>query len=178
MSYVAQVHKTLHDRILEKINQNGPIPAHCPHLGPCWPWDGYTDHKGYGRLNVGKHVNGIYKNKLEYAHILMWELTNGPVILGACVLHRCDNPACCRPSHLFLGSRAVNNHDRWLKGRYAGCKGEDNYRHKLTTEEVLKIRRDCIPGHPEFGYVPLGLKYGVSNGTIRHVYLRNNWKHI
>ncbi len=182
MAYVAQVHKTLFDRVWEKVDHNGPIPPKYPELGPCWIWMAYCDHKGYGKLNVGRHVNGVYSNKLEFAHRLTWELTNGaiPTQLGNLwVLHRCDNRKCVRPDHLFLGTVQTNNADRLKKGGYDGqSKGEDNYRHKLTNDQVLEIRRVCIPGHPEFGYVPLGKKYGVSNGTIRHVYLRNNWKHI
>lgn len=182
MAYVAQVHKTLFDRVWEKVDHNGPVPLKYPHLGPCWLWVGYRDPKGYGRLNVGRHVGEVYYAKLEFAHRLTWELTYGAIspLLGApWVLHRCDNRACVNPSHLFLGTPQTNNADRWLKGGYAGqSKGEDNYRHKLTNEQVLEIRATCTPGKRPFRYIDLARKFNVSNGTVRLAYLRVNWKHI
>ncbi len=187
MAYVAQVHKTLFDRVWEKVDHNGPIPPKCPELGPCWLWMAYCDVKGYGRLNVKRHINGVYAYKLEFAHRLAWELTNGAIPNPLWVLHKCDNRQCVRPDHLFLGTVQDNNADRKSKGGYDGqSKGEDNYRHKLTADQVLEIRRICQPakpgnthkGPPENSYTALGKKYGVYYGTIRQIVLRKNWKHI
>lgn len=187
MAYVAQVHKSLFDRVWEKVDHNGPIPVKFPELGPCWLWMAYCDPKGYGRLNIGRHINGVYSNKLEFAHRLTWELTNGPIPKGLWVLHKCDNRQCVRPDHCFLGTVQDNNNDRKEKGGYAGqSKGEDNYKHKLTEDQVIEIRRICQPakagnthkGPPINGYTDLAKKYGVSYHTIRMVVLRKNWKHI
>lgn len=57
--------------------------------------------------------------KSKYAHRLMWEEVNGPIPHGMCVLHRCDNPPCIRPDHLFLGTKADNVRDMIAKGRDA-----------------------------------------------------------
>lgn len=75
----------------------------------CWNWIGAKNRKGYGNLKRGER----YLN----AHRYSWELTNGSIPAGKWVLHKCDNPACVRPEHLFLGDVLVNNRDMWTKGR-------------------------------------------------------------
>lgn len=78
--------------------------------GPgCWTWTGRRTAFGYGELQMaGRHVT---------AHRLAWELTYGSIPDGQSVLHSCDNPPCCRPTHLWLGSQADNLHDMFRKGR-------------------------------------------------------------
>jgi len=181
--YKAQVHKSVSERLWEKVNRNGPIPSHQPHLGPCWMWMAYLDLKGYGRLSVATYPNGFYKPRLAYAHILVWEEINGTKPSGLCVLHKCDNPACVRPDHLFLGTRAENNKDRHAKGRYATMpKGSNCTQHRLTEDEVREIRTICKPGIPwhsnDNSYSDLARKYGVSFHTIRLAVLRKNWAHV
>lgn len=73
--------------------------------GDCWLWTGARDGKGYGRLG----------NKV--ASRLSWELSHGPIPRGKLVCHKCDNPPCVRPDHLFLGSPADNFYDMVAKGR-------------------------------------------------------------
>lgn len=84
----------------------------------CWPWTGSTYPasgsaiSGYGHTRRGDE-NG-------YAHRDAWEFANGKSPGGLCVLHRCDNPICCKPGHLFLGTVGDNARDRAAKGRSAG----------------------------------------------------------
>jgi hypothetical protein len=86
--------------------------------GPgCWSWAGAT-RNGYGVLGRGGRAEG-----LVYAHRLSWELQHGPIPEGGCVLHRCDNPPCTNPDHLWLGTKADNNRDMAAKGRHVGTRG-------------------------------------------------------
>ena len=76
----------------------------------CWLWTGSKNPDGYGHINIGDH-------KSDRAHRVAWEVQVGPIPKGKSVLHRCDTPACCRGSHLFLGTHADNMADMCAKGR-------------------------------------------------------------
>jgi hypothetical protein len=78
-------------------------------MDDCMVWRGARNGCGYGAKRIG--------GKVRSTHRLAWEWANGTIPDGMCVLHRCDNPPCCNPSHLFLGTVADNNRDRKAKGR-------------------------------------------------------------
>lgn len=83
--------------------------------GGCWEWTGARDHSGYGLIGTGLKREG--NRRVDRTHRIAWALTNGPIPSGLKVLHRCDNPPCVRPEHLFLGSDTVNARDREGKVR-------------------------------------------------------------
>lgn len=98
----------------------------------CWLWTSALDAHGYGmyRLEAGK--------SMRRAHRLAWEIINGPIPAELVVCHRCDNPPCVRPDHLFLGTQRDNMHDCVTKGRMP--RGEQRHSAKLTEDQVRSIR--------------------------------------
>ncbi len=77
----------------------------------CWIWMGYKDKKGYGKFWFNKQTH--------LAHRLVYKMCVNDIPLKKCVLHSCDNPSCCNPYHLFLGTQADNVKDMYLKHREA-----------------------------------------------------------
>lgn len=124
--------------------------------GDCWIWTANCTSGGYGQFQYS------YKQPRQ-AHRVAWELELGPVPIGLDVLHHCDNPPCCRPDHLFLGTDADNVADRTRKGRTA--KGSQNAGAKLTEQQVLEIRESTATARI------VALKYGI---CLNHVYVIRN----
>ena len=100
----------------------------------CWSWKASRDHNGYGQFSV----SSVLSQAKMGSHRLAYLLATGCVADGACVMHRCDNPACCNPAHLGVGTHRDNMQDRVRKGRNAH--GERNGMAKLTREQVAEIR--------------------------------------
>jgi len=90
--------------------------SHVDRTGSCWTWTGRTDDSGYGRIGFQRHQN-------VGAHRVAWALTHAGVLPAEWVPHRCDNPPCVNPDHLFLGDATDNNRDRQQKGRTRGWAG-------------------------------------------------------
>jgi hypothetical protein len=153
----------LEERFWLRVDKNGPVLR--SELGPCWTFSPVTDC-GYGRLRVSG------EKAKAYAHCVSWELHRGAIPKGLYVLHRCDNKACVNPEHLFLGTKADNNHDRNKKGRQA--KGEGHSRHKLSTEQVLEIRRRA---HSE-RLTDLASEFGIAASTISNIKSGRIWRHV
>ncbi len=97
----------------------------------CWPWKLKKEKDGYCRIKYP--VNGERR-----VHRIAWTIKYGPIPTGLSVLHHCDNPTCCNPKHLFLGTPGDNSKDMVKKGRQP--KGEKNGGSKLTEEQVTEIR--------------------------------------
>lgn len=87
--------------------------------GDCWEWQAAKNPKGYGFFGLGRRGDGH-----ALAHRVAYELTTGSIPDGLCVLHKCDNPGCVRPDHLWLGTRADNNRDMIGKGRHWSQKSQ------------------------------------------------------
>ena len=129
--------------------------------GECWEWTGAVDRKGYGRI----HSFGDTRT-----HRLSWELHYGPIPDGLWVLHRCDNPPCVRPDHLFLGTVADNSADMYAKDRQA--RGPRLPHTKLTEADVREIRRLLAQEVPK---KRLGRQFGVAGTTILAIARGSTW---
>jgi hypothetical protein len=136
----------------------------------CWVWTGSVNDKGYGRIGGGR------RQAVALTHRLAYESAVGPIPEGLCVLHRCDNPPCCNPEHLFLGTRADNNADAKAKGRVRPgvSRGEKQGSAKLTEAAVREIiaARGVVPT------AALAGRYGVARSTIIKIQARRAWRHV
>jgi hypothetical protein len=143
-----------------------------PNTG-CWLWMGWVDKQGYGGTWFGK------RGPFWAAHRLSWTAHRGPIPAGLYVLHRCDNPACVNPGHLFLGTHQDNMDDMVRKGRAAPAemhaRGERNAKAKLTAEKVADIRTRYASGE---SLAALGRAFAVTPQAVRAVILRESWRHV
>lgn len=132
----------------------------------CWEWQGAKSGRGYGRLSI----NGEY----WLSHRLAYVLSRGEIPNGMLVCHTCDNPSCCNPDHLFLGTVKDNADDMVSKGRNYRTPGEKCSTAKLTWDVVQQIRDEFATGeHTKKG---LARKYGVDQHTIRRAILGQTWR--
>ena len=140
--------------------------------GDCWVWTGSRTRGGYGRFRVGSRSDG--SRGLAPAGRVAWELANGPVPMGLLVLHRCDNPPCVRPDHLFLGTALDNSDDMIAKGRahHPSMAGERCGHAKLTSELAATIRARHAAGEQQRR---LADEYGVSRATICLIVNGQRW---
>ena len=136
----------------------------------CWLWTAYKDKNGYGIMNM--------KSKNRKVHRVVWVINNGDIPEGFFVCHKCDNPSCINPDHLFLGTPNDNVQDMMNKGRYkCGGKphyGEKNGMSKLNEKDVLEIRGL----RNKKTHKALSKQYNVSVSCIQNIMLRKSWKHI
>jgi hypothetical protein len=82
----------------------------------CWPWTAGKFHHGYGQFNAGRDADG--RQDTRYAHRVAFQIATGIDPQDAVVMHSCDNPSCCNPAHLRLGTQADNIADAKAKGKY------------------------------------------------------------
>jgi hypothetical protein len=159
---VFEIPKNITTKVLEKffskVNQ-------ADNRLDCWEWQGYLNQKGYGTLIIGQ-------NHFK-AHRLSYYLQYGKDPIGWLVQHKCDNPKCCNPFHLELGTEKTNAEDRNRKNRTV--KGEDISWCKQTKETVLEIRKLHSAGVKT---KEIATKFNVTENYVICVALRRFWKHI
>lgn len=158
-----------------RVNRNGPSIDYV--TGRCWLWSGQIDSRsGYGRVRpTTVHDRKIFATLT--AHRVAWELENGPIPANVLVLHRCDNRACVRPSHLFLGDDKINSDDMKKKGRERKAHGEEQHLAKLTEKAVRQIRKERTIDPPT-SLQTLANRYGVSRVAVSFAATGKTWKHV
>jgi hypothetical protein len=139
--------------------------------GDCWTWQGATNHGGYGCIGRGGQGG-----ETLLAHRAMWELVHGPVPASLHVLHSCDNPPCCNPDHLHLGTPADNARERTARGRNPLNRGEDGSAAKLTESKVLHIRTKYATTNTS--YAKLARQFHVSKACIGRIVRRETWQKL
>ena len=150
--------KTLEESYLSKVVMRG--------IDECWDWSAFK-FRGYGRI----HYNGTTVS----AHRASYIIHNGPIPNGMVVCHRCDNPSCSNPRHLFLGTVQDNNRDRDRKGRAAV--GERAPTARLTEDAVRDIRQN-VTSRRGSNIAAFARKYGVTRRTAGAAYHGESWGHV
>lgn len=157
---------TNEQRFWLKVDKRGP--------DECWEWKELLSIGGYGRFYFKKDDGKLIQ---IYAHRLSYELSTGDILKEKKCCHRCDNPKCVNPSHLFSGTQLDNIRDALKKGRfYTGDhKGELNGRSKLSTPQVKCIRELSKAGST---CVFLGKIFRVAHSTVNRISTGKYWSNI
>lgn len=150
----------LEKRFWKYVDKDGP--------NGCWLWTGTLRPDGYGVIGRGGRGQG-----LERANRLSYMIHFGQIPDGMFVCHKCDNPTCVNPEHLFLGSPGDNCHDMVKKKRNAH--GETSYA-KLTTEQVVEIRRIYSLGG--ISQIKIADRYGISRSHVSLIVRGERWQHV
>lgn len=146
-------------RFWSKVNKYGPVPEHCPELGPCWVWTAAKGEKGYGRFWFAGSM------RLSHRVAFFLEESRWPTPDG---MHLCDNPVCVRRSHIKEGTHAENNADKAAKGRLPTGDAHWTRRHpelapmRVHPERAAKGNANGSRLHPE------RLARGDRNGSRLH----------
>jgi len=138
----------------------------CPNTG-CWWWCGAASDAGYGRISRTSRGTGAPAR----AHRIAWELVHGPIPDGLYVCHRCDQPSCVNPAHLFLGTNAENVADKVRKGRQTS--GESHGNSKLKCVDVAAIRsawRKGLLNQPE-----ISMAWGITQSHVSKIVHGRSW---
>lgn len=142
--------------------------AHVTKQTGCWGWKGSKNPGGYGKITVKIATKCITISAHRLSHLVH----KGEIPLGQIVLHKCDNPSCTNPEHLFLGTQLDNMKDKVSKNRHSTTKSISNA--KLSIEAVLYIwnSRKYLTAKT------LAFKFNVNIYTVRDIWLKRTWTHI
>lgn len=142
----------------------------------CWEWTACKNRDGYGHFKLN--------NKIISAHRFSWILHYGEIYGNLCVLHKCYNPCCVNPEHLFLGTQSDNAIDKYNKGRAADnlhCPPENKARgermglSKLKDDDIINILKRHILGEKQ---IKIAKSYNVTPSNICAIIKRRTWRHI
>lgn len=138
----------------------------------CWEWTAALDVNGYGAFGIGK--------KVWKTHRVSFILANGPIPHLLDICHKCDNPKCVRPDHLFAGTHSENMQDMFKKNRQGARenrkRGVEFWSAKLDPEKVREIR--SIRKHQGIGCRKLAKMFGVTKTAITELLKWRSWKDV
>lgn len=154
---------SVEQRFWTKVNKDGPIH---PIYGQCWEWTAAKTKHGYGVLRVKK--KNLYMHRYSFS-IHFWETSKN-------VLHKCDNPGCVNPGHLFEGTQLDNISDMIVKQRHS--RGENNGNNKLNNDIVRWARANYIRGHKTLGGAAMARTFGVRTSVMLDAIYGSAWNHI
>jgi hypothetical protein len=152
--------KPVAERFWSKVDKKGPLD--------CWEWTAGLRRHGYGQFNVDTG------RRSRPAHRIAWELHYGPIHEGLHVLHRCDNPPCCNPAHLFLGTHIDNVADMMAKKRNWTPRGDKSGMAKLSQDDIAYLFERTRAGDAQ---ARLAEHFGVSSSTISRILSGKRWAH-
>jgi hypothetical protein len=140
----------------------------------CWEWQGHLT-KGRGQFRPG---SSLKNTKRIYASRFAWTVTFGEIPEGKLVLHRCDNPKCCNPDHLFIGTHDDNIQDCISKGRRSPLIGRykrtvQNRKRKIGMDDAIEIRRLYREGHGS--QRTIALSYGIVQQQVSSIVNNKIW---
>lgn len=130
----------------------------------CWEWKHSRDKYGYGMA--------YFNSRRNYTHRIAFTLLVGPIPAGMLVCHKCDNPPCCNPAHLFVGTVKDNTLDRNAKGRAPRQDGERNGNAALGPSAVAKIRALAASGVKQ---THIATMFGVSSQAVSLIVTGKRW---
>lgn len=151
-------YRKIEDRFWEKVNKKKG----------CWLWKAGIGLDGYAKFGI----NG----KTIHAHRVSYELTYGCIPIGLCVCHKCDNPKCVNPDHLFIGTVQDNINDRVRKNRTAIQSGEKNGMSRLKEKDIITIRKLFFIDKIKQGEI--AKLFFISNQHVSRIINHLKWKHI
>jgi hypothetical protein len=159
---------TLENRLWAKIDKRSE--------NECWPWCANKNNKGYGMIRLGG------KQPKALSHRVVFELEKERIPNGKVIMHSCDNPECCNPNHLFLGTMKDNHADMVAKGRRViGWNPDNKPPHKfgsthgfakLTEEQAREIKFSKAPTKL------LCAKFSICRSVIKRIRSGKSWRHL
>jgi len=158
------IDESLKDRFYSKLDIKGPEE--------CWEFKG-SNRDGYGQLKMTKSRKIIGATHVSY--MIYNSIKSIPKGMHVC--HKCDNPPCCNPAHLFLGTAKDNSNDKISKGRakYADQSGKNNGNSVLTEKQIKLIIQQIKSGKTN---VSIAKSFGVTHSMISSIRLGKSWLHL